>query len=146
MGFNPKTFKSLEFITLVLGVIGPWLVNAASDAINTKEALTYNAIAAAVYALARGLAKMNSDTKDYWATSEFYVAILGSAAAAVGVLSDNLSGTRWSQLQGLILAAAAIANGLRKEPLVATGALEPVDLAPIPGDFPADGDDTAVKP
>jgi hypothetical protein len=151
LSINPKTFKTLEFYLIVLAAIGPWLANAAMDSVDAQEALTWNVLAAAAYALSRGFAKINTDVKDFWHTSEFWIAVIGSAAAGIGVLNDTLGGTRWAQLQGLLLAAASIANGMRKDPMVATGAVpvvaitgmdDPIDLPDVPN---ADGDDKAAN-
>lgn len=147
LSINSKTFKTLEFYAVVLAAIIPWLANAALDSVDAQEALTWNVLAAAAYALSRGIAKVNTDVKDFWLTSEFWVAVIGSAAAGIGVLNDTLGGTRWAQLQGLLLAAISIANGIRKDPMVASGAVPVVAITGMDSeiDLPdtpnADGDD-----
>lgn len=151
MSFNLKTFKSLEFLVLVLAAVGPWLANAASTAISNQQALVFNIAAAAVYALARPLAKWKTDVKDYWHTTEFWVFVLGSIAAAVGVAADTLGGVYWGQLQGLLAAAIMIGNAMRKDPMVASGAVPVVAITGYADEIPLpdttdhnDGDDSKL--
>lgn len=136
MGFNPKTFKSLEFLVLVLGAIGPWLADMASSQVSHQQALVCNILAAGVYALARPLAKWKTDVKDFWHTTEFWVFVLGSIAAMVGVAAETIGGSYWLQLQGLLGAAIMIGNAMRKDPMVASGAVPVVAITGYASDVP----------
>lgn len=151
MGFNPKTFRSLEFLVLVLGAVGPWLADMASSQISHQQALVCNILAAGVYALARPLAKWKTDVKDYWHSTEFWVFILGSIAAMVGVAAETIGGAYWLQLQGLLGAAIMIGNAIRKDPMVASGAVPVVAIAGYADEIPLpdttdhnDGDDSKL--
>jgi hypothetical protein len=115
---NRATFTSWEFILLVLTNAAAWLATAGNT-ITSHNAFVFSALSAAVYALARGFAKINADGKPIYATTEFYVAIIGAAAAFVGNLDGHIGDSTLKLLLGALAAASAIANGLRTPPAVA---------------------------
>lgn len=144
--FNPKTFRSLEFLLVVVANIAGWLLTLTSF-MPTEYGVYLTAGSAAVYAIERGLAKMGADTKDYWATTEFWVALVATVPTVIAAFADVIPGNVYGILQATILVGLGIGNGLRKEPMVASGALNVDDLAPVAeGDFAEDGDDTVVAP
>jgi hypothetical protein len=113
--FNSSTFRSTEFILLVLTNVAAWLATTGST-VTTHNAWMFSALSAGVYALARGLAKVNTDGKPIYLTTEFWVALLGAAAALVGASQGHISDTVMKELLAFIAAATAIANGLRTPP------------------------------
>lgn len=127
MNLNPKTFKTLEFLLLVLSNLAGWLL-AVADYIPDRWAIYATAASGALYALWRGLAKQNTDVKDYWHTSEFYVALITSLPAVIGAFADTLDAKSYGIIQAAIVAFLGVANGLRKDPMVATGAVPVVAI------------------
>lgn len=120
---NRKTFRTLEFLLVILTNAAAWLASAG-DWLDPKFAAYTTAASGALYALSRGLAKMNADTRDYWRTTEFYVAIATSLGSIAAALADVVSPTAYAAMQASILAAVQVAMGLRKEPIVASGRAE----------------------
>lgn len=112
---NRDTFRSTEFILLVLTNVAAWLATTAND-VSTHNAWVYSAASAGIYALARGLAKINSDGKPIYLTTEFWVAVLGALAAIVGATQGHVSDHLRNELLAGIAALLAIANGLRTPP------------------------------
>ena len=110
---NTQTFKSWEFILLVLTNAAAWLA-AAGQNVSQHDAFIFTALSAGVYALARGLAKVNSDGKPIYQTTEFWVAIIGAATAAVGDLQGHVGQHTLALVLAALAAASAIANGLRQ--------------------------------
>lgn len=115
MPVNIQTFKSLEFILLVLTNVAAWLATTGST-VTTHNAYLFTAASAAVYALSRGLAKVNTDGKPFYLTTEFYVAVIGAAVAFLGASQGHISDTLLKELLAALAAASAIANGLRTPP------------------------------
>lgn len=120
---NRKTLRSLEFLLVVLTNAAAWIASAA-DWLDPRYAAYATAASGAIYAISRGLAKMNADTRDYWRTTEFYVAILTSLGSVAAALADVIPAQTYAFLQGSIIAAVSVAMGLRKEPTVAAGRAE----------------------
>lgn len=122
MNFNPKTFKTLEFLLVVLANVAAWLL-AVVDYMPTRYAVYATALAGAMYALSRGLAKVNTDVKDYWQTTEFWVAAASSVPAIIAAFADTIGPTTYGIIQTIIVMVTGIMNGARKDPAVATGAV-----------------------
>jgi hypothetical protein len=117
---NASTFRSMEFVLLVLTNVAAWLANLANvGGVSNHDAVLISAASAGLYALARGLAKVNTDGKPIYETTEFYVAILGAVAAVVAKMDGTIGTTLAQELLGFIGAATAIANGLRTPPALA---------------------------
>lgn len=117
---NLSTLRSMEFVLLVLTNVAAWLANVADvGGVSDHDAVLVSAASAGLYALARGLAKVNTDGKPIYMTTEFYVALLGAAAAVIARTQDTLGPTTTQELLGFIAAATAIANGLRTPPVQA---------------------------
>lgn len=131
MLINVKTFRTWEFLVLALTNVAAWLATA-SDTVNPKQAVVYSALSAGAYALARGFAKFNKDTKDFWNTTEFYVTLIGAGTAVVGSLEGTLSDSTFRQVMAALAGMAMIANGLRKDPVLAAQPADP------PTEYPSD--------
>ena len=112
---NVNTLKSWTFVLLVLTNVAAWLATMGST-VTTHNAWVFSAASAGVYALARGLAKVNADGKPFYKTTEFYVSILGAAAAVVAAAQGHIGGTMEKELLAFIAAASAIAEGIRQPP------------------------------
>jgi hypothetical protein len=125
-GFNPKTFRTLEFLLLVVSNLAAWLL-VIVDYIPDRFGIYASAASGALYGLWRGLAKANADTRDYWHTTEFWVAVLASAPVIIGAFADTIHPTTFGILQTGIIALTGIAMGIRKEPNVAAGNLTALD-------------------
>lgn len=123
---NAKTFKTLEFLLLVLANAGGWLL-AVADYMPERYAVYATAGSAALYAIWRGLAKMNADTRDYWHTSEFWIGLLATIPTAIAALSDVIPPNVYGILQASILAALGLGAGFRKQPEVAAGVITAAD-------------------
>lgn len=117
---NRKTLASWEFISFVFVSVGAWLLEWG-DKLSGAQAIYLSAAAAGVTAVSRGLAKHDSDTKNWWETTEFWVAVIGGAQATlaqlVGVANFDTS-TLAFVLSG-IAGALAIGRGLGKDPALA---------------------------
>lgn len=114
---NLSTLRSWEFVLLVLTNAAAWLANLAdTGGVSDHDAVLISAASAGLYALARGFAKVNSDGKPIYMTTEFYVAILGAATAVVAKLDGTIGATTAQELLGFIGALTAVANGLRTPP------------------------------
>jgi 3-mercaptopyruvate sulfurtransferase SseA len=120
VGVNRNTFLSLPFILLVLTNVAAFLATTGNT-VTLRNAWIFSALSAGVYALARGLAKWNSDGKPFYATTEFWVAVLGAAAAIVGAASGHIPDSVMKELLAFIAAATVIAEGLRTPPAKALG-------------------------
>ena len=125
-GFNRKTFRTLEFLLVVVTNVAAWLA-ALADSIPDRWAVYATAGSGALYALARGFAKLNSDTKDYWHTTEFWVALLSVIPTVLAGIDGTLGTHTTAIVSGIIAAALGIANGVRKQPEVAAGNLTALD-------------------
>jgi hypothetical protein len=112
---NLDTLRSWQFLLLVLTNVAAWLATTGST-VTSHNAWVFSAASAGVYALARGLSKVNSDGKPFYFTTEFYVAVLGAAAALVGASQGHISDTLMKELLAFIAAAQMIADGLRQPP------------------------------
>lgn len=149
--FNPKTFRTLEFLLLVLVNAAAWLTTVAGS-LPERWAVYATAASGAGYALWRGLAKQNADIKNYWQTSEFWVAVLASAPAVVAAFADTIDVKTYEVVQGVIVLATGIAMGIRKQPDVAAGNIGVADLEgegdlfvpDDPDEFPEDADDSIL--
>lgn len=138
--FNTKTFKSWEFVFLALATAGAWLTSLVSSEVGNNSAVYITAAAAAVYALARGLAKVNHDSKNWWQTSEFWATFIGAGVAAAAALEDTISTHWFGIIMASLGAAMAIANGLRKVPIIQAA---PTDA---PTAYDADYANQAIDP
>lgn len=123
---NPKTFKTLEFLLLVVSNLAGWLVVLASS-LPDRWGIYITAVSGGLYAFARGQAKHNADVKDYWHTTEFYVSLITSAPAIIGAFSNVIDVKTYTVVQGLIVALTGIAMGQRKDPQVAAGNITAAD-------------------
>jgi hypothetical protein len=149
--FNPKTFRTLEFLLLVVVNVAAWLT-AIAGSLPDRWAVYATAASGAGYALWRGLAKQNSDVKDYWHTSEFWVAVIASLPAIIAAFANTINVKTYEVLQGVIVMATGIAMGIRKQPDVAAGNIGVADLEgegelfvpDDPDDFPDDADDSVL--
>lgn len=114
-------FKSLEFLLAATTAIAAWLAQAAGVGNMTPhDAALFTAGSAIFYAISRGLAKQNADHKPFYMTSEFYGSVIAAAATLATAYQGDLSPTTWQLMLGLIGAAAAVSNGHRTPPEVAT--------------------------
>lgn len=116
MPFDLTTFKRLEGLILIASVAAGWLAAFAKSGVGYNTGVYVTAGAAALYALSRGLAKLNTDGRDYWNTSEFYVLVIGAATTFVAGLASTVSTHTEGILLAILGAAAMLANGLRKVP------------------------------
>ncbi len=117
---NLSTLRSWEFVMLVITNAAAWLADLANTGgVSDHDAVLISAASAGLYALARGFAKVNTDGKPIYMTTEFYVAILGAATAVVGKMEGTIGATTAQELLGFIGALTAIANGLRTPPALA---------------------------
>lgn len=132
MSLNPKTFRTLEFLLVIVANAAAWAAQI-TDTLPTRYAVYASAASGAFYALSRGLAKLNEDTKDYWNTTEFWVAILASIPAVVAAAQDIIPATHYALIQGIVAALVAVGAGLRKQPFVAA------DVPPFAPIFPTIG-------
>lgn len=124
--FNPKTFKTLEFLLLVVSNVAGWLVVIAST-LPDSWGIYITAASGALYAFWRGESKQGADIKDYWHTTEFWVALLTSAPAIVGAFSSVIDIRTYTVVQGFIVALTGIAMGRRKNSDVAAGNITAAD-------------------
>jgi len=124
---NLKVFKTLEFLLVVVTNLAAWAA-AIGDQIPNRWAVYATVLSGALFALARGLGKQNADTKDYWQTSEFWLALVTAIPGVVAVLADVIQPTTYAVLQGGSAAMVAIAMGLRKDPHVAAGNVSASDV------------------
>lgn len=126
---NRKTLLSWEFISFVLVSAGAWLLDWAGQ-IGGTTAVYLAAAAAGVTAISRGLAKKDADLKNWWETTEFYVALIGGAQACLADLGGTPISTQTLTFIGTGLTfALAIARGIGKNNLVAAGLLTPEQAA-----------------
>jgi hypothetical protein len=112
---NPHTFKTLSFVVLVATNIAAWLATLGNT-VTTDNAWLFTVGSAGLYALARGLAKFDADTKNFWQTTEFYVVLIGAAAAMIAASQGHMSDTRMKELLAGLAAALSIARGLALAP------------------------------
>jgi hypothetical protein len=124
---NPKTFKTLEFLLLVLSNVAGWLL-VLVDYIPSSWGIYASALSGAGYALWRGFAKMNADTKDYWQTTEFWAAVVTSLPNVIGAFADTINSRTFGIVQSFIVMATGLAMGIRKQPDVAAGNVSALDV------------------
>jgi hypothetical protein len=114
-------FKSLEFLLAAVTTLGAWAAQlAGAGNVTPHDAILLTAGSAGFYALARGLAKVNSDGKPFYQTSEFYGALIGAGTAVAGNLTDEISPNTMQIIVGALAALQMVSNGLRTPPAVAT--------------------------
>jgi hypothetical protein len=112
---STHTLKTWPFVLLVLSNLGVFLATLGST-VTQHNAWVFAAASAGVYALARGFSKFNSDTGNFWQTSEFYIAILGALAAIVGASQGHISDALMKELLAGIAFASMVARGLALSP------------------------------
>lgn len=115
MPFNIKTFLRLEGFLLVITNLAAWLATFGNT-VSPKNAVIFSAASAGFYALARGLAKMNADTKNWWQTSEFWIGVIGALIVVVGDLNSTIGDSRAKQLIAGLTFLLMVARGLAKQP------------------------------
>lgn len=120
MKLNTATLKSWEFISFVLVSVGAWIAEIQGTFTGT-QAVYLSAAAAGVMALSRGFAKQGADVKNWWETTEFYVALIGAGQAVIAQLNGTIDGRAFTLLASGLGFALAISRGLAKNPLVAAG-------------------------
>lgn len=113
-----RSVRTWEFIVLALTVVGSWLTAVASESVGYDSAIYLTAAAAGAYALARGLAKVNHDGKDWWYTTEVWICVIAAAQASLAALNETISTHTYGILVASLTAASVLANGLRKIPAV----------------------------
>lgn len=114
-------FKSLEFILAVLTTLGAWAAQlAGAGNVTAHDAILLTAASAGFYALARGLAKVNTDAKPFYMTSEFYAALIGAGTAVAGQLDGAIGANTMQLILGGLAVLQMVSNGLRTPPAVAT--------------------------
>lgn len=133
MKLNRKTLFTWEFISFVLVTAAGWIAEIVGTLTGT-QAVVLSAVAAGFTALARGYAKQGADVKNWWETTEFFVAVIGAAQTVIAQLNGTVSGQTLTFVASGLSFAFAISRGLAKNPLVATG-LETVAEA-TPGAVP----------
>lgn len=136
--FNRESFKSLEFYASIITVLATWATSLVdSGTLGTHTAIYVTAAVATAYAVTRGLAKINVDTKNYWETTEFWGVVLAGATETLGAWQGLINVTAFKYLSGLLVLALMLNQGLRKQPLIQAG--HAVLSYPDPAE---DGDDT----
>jgi hypothetical protein len=120
MNLNRKTLSTWEFWSFVLVSLGGWLAELVGTLSGT-QAVVLSAAAAGVMALSRGFAKQDADVKNWWETTEFFVAIIGAAQAVIAQLNGTISGQTMTYLGSGLAFALALSRGFAKNPLVAAG-------------------------
>lgn len=120
MKFNRATLSSWEFVSFVLVSLGAWIAEIQGTFTGT-QAVALSAAAAGITALARGFAKSGADVKNWWETTEFFVAVIGAGQAVIAQLNGTISGQTMTLLASGLGFALAISRGLAKNPLVAAG-------------------------
>jgi hypothetical protein len=109
-----KTLEGLTWAALFLAGI----LASASDNLGNNTALWFIAGSGGLYALARGLAKLNRDDKNFWETSEFYVLLISVVAVIVVDAGTAIDNDTRNKILGWLGTAAMIARGLAKRPEV----------------------------
>jgi hypothetical protein len=112
---NIHTLKTWPFVVLVLTNLATWLATLGST-VSPHNAYLFTAASAGAYALARGFAKFNSDTGDFWKTTEFYVVIIGAIVAVLGATQGHVSDNLMKELLAGLTFASMIARGLALAP------------------------------
>lgn len=130
MKFNHATLRTWEFVSFVLVSLGAWIAEIQGTFTGT-QAVVLSSVAAGITALARGYAKQGADVKNWWETTEFFVAVIGALQAVIAQLNGTISGQTMTLLASGLGFALAISRGLAKNPLVAAG-LQPVTLPDTP--------------
>lgn len=140
--FNRRTLLSWEFLVLALTNVAAWLAAMAESSVGYNSAVYWTAGSVGVYALVRGLAKVNHDNADWWQQPEFILAILGAAVTSLAALQDVINTHTYGVLMAILTTLTAMGNGLRKVPVVQANA----DYPDPPTDYPADYGDNAIDP
>jgi hypothetical protein len=135
MTLNRKTLFTWEFISFVLVTAGAWLAEIVGTFTGT-QAVLLSAAAAGVTALARGYAKQGADVKNWWETTEFFVAVIGALQVVIAQLNGTISGQTLTLAASGLGFALALSRGLAKNPLVATGLETVAEAAPQAADPP----------
>jgi small-conductance mechanosensitive channel len=112
---NLHTLRTWPFIILVLSNLAAWLATLGST-VSVRNAWMYGALSAGAYALARGFAKFQSDTTNFWQNTEFYVVILGAVSAILGASTGHISDNLMKELLAGLTAVSMIARGLALSP------------------------------
>lgn len=129
MQLNRNTLLSWEFVSFVLVSLGAWLLDWAGT-FSGIEAVYLSAAAAGVTAIARGFAKQGADVKNWWATTEFFVSVIGGGQAVLAQLGGTISGDSLARIAAALAFSLAIARGLAKNPAVAAGLITAEQAAP----------------
>jgi hypothetical protein len=141
---NRSTMVTWEFVSFVLVTVGAWIAEIQGTFTGT-QAVVLSAAAAGVTALARGYAKQGADVKNWWETTEFFVAVVGALQAVLAQLNGTISGQTMTLLASGLGFALAISRGLAKNPLVAAGLQTASEVAPSVVVEPAQGTPPAAK-
>lgn len=139
---NRRTLLSWEFLVLALTNVAAWLAAMAESSVGYNSAVYWTAGSVGVYALVRGLAKVNHDHGDWWQQSEFLLALLGAGVTSLAALQDVINAHTYGILMAILTTLTALGNGIRKVPAVQVGA----DAPDPPTDYPADYGEDALDP
>lgn len=129
MTLNRKTLGTWEFWSFVLVTVGAWLAELVGTLTGT-QAVVLSAVAAGVMALSRGFAKQGADVKNWWQTTEFFVAVIGALQVVIAQLNGTIDGRLMTFLASGLGFALALSRGLAKNPLVAAGMATPAEVTP----------------
>lgn len=116
LALNTNTFRSLEFMLVVVTNLAMWTAAVASSGVGYNSATYWTAGSAGLYALARSLAKFNTDSRPFYLTTEFWMAVAGAAVTSVSGLNSTISPHTYGLLMAALSALLAVGNGLRKAP------------------------------
>lgn len=135
-----KTLLSWEFLALLLTNVAAWALTMADSGVGHNSAVYWTAGSAGLYALVRGLAKVNHDSKDWWQTPEFLLAILAAIITTVAALASTINEHTYGILMAALLGLSALGNGVRKVPIIQADPSDP------PTTYPPDYGDNALDP
>lgn len=112
---NPRTFLSWPFLATVLSAVAVWLTTLGHS-VNPHYAYIFTGVVAGIYAVARGIGKLNGPFKSVFLTTEFWVVIIGAVIVSFGYFQGHMSTALWTAINGFLVLASTIAHQLASPP------------------------------
>ncbi len=115
--FDPATLRTTSFWVTAFFQLGV-VLGTSIGGLPTKYAVYFSAASAVSYTVSRTITKYRADFKRGWNTTEFALALVSVAIAAVSTLQDNITSTQFASVAAVLATVYKVARALQTARLV----------------------------